>query len=55
MPGAPGAIALEPAGEEPPTLYGAVSTEGEPHSTSNKTQFDSFLKYGNTIWQKSDH
>lgn len=47
MPGAPGATALEPAGEEPPTLYDAVSTEGKPHLTSNKTQFDSIFE----IWK----
>lgn len=43
-PGAPGVTALELAGEEPPTPYDAVSMEGKPHLTSNKTQFDSFFE-----------
>lgn len=59
MPGAPGVTALELAGEEPPTPYDAVSMEGKPHLTSNKTQFDSFFEISDfchkTLWQKSDH
>lgn len=44
MPGAPGATAHEPAGEEPPTRYDAASMEGNPHLPSNKTQCDSIFE-----------
>lgn len=47
MPGAPGVTALEPVGEEPPTLCAVASMEGKPHLTSNKTQFDSIFE----IWK----